>query len=229
MLSAKELVHTQHPPMAPAWVVRNRLVAAALLALVAVGAATGCEKARQERAERELKTQIATAIERYSSASDSANVTHKEVIDAFAAANASTSVPEYKAALRTKVLPAMDDFVNKLAAIPTETAELKTIHGQLTEAYRRARDEIAEFEQALATAAELGKFDAIRATLQRAVAGYRTKLTQYYRLHDRQLRVDAVRPAEAPTPSAPVADPVAAPVAARVAAAMSASATQSAP
>lgn len=221
MPSASELGQTQHQPAAPERAVRNPLVAAALMALLVAGAGTGCEKARQERAEREVKTQIATAIERYSSASDSANVTHKEVIDAFAAANASTSVPDYKAALRTKVLPAMDDFVNKLAAIPTETAELKAIHGQLTEAYRRARDEIAEFEQALATAAELGKFDTIRATLQRAVADYRTKLTQYYRLHDRQLRVDAVRPAEAPTLTAPVAVPVATP--------LPASATQSAP
>ncbi|MBM4342289.1 MAG: hypothetical protein FJ100_02805 [Deltaproteobacteria bacterium] len=161
----------------------------------------GCEKARQERAARQAQAAVASAIEQYSTASAGANAAHREVLDAFAAANASTNLPDYKAALRTRVLPAMDVFVHKLEAIPTATAELKAVHGRLTEAYRRARDEIAEFERGLGDAQGLRRFDEIRTALQRAVADYRIQLADYYTRHDRQLRLDAARMAESATPT----------------------------
>lgn len=183
------------------------LVLCLFLLLGALATLPGCEKARQERAAREAHAKVATAIEQYSTASASANAAHKEVLDAFAAANASTNLPDYKSALRTRVLPAMDVFIHKLSAIPTATPELQAVHGKLTEAYRRARDEIADFERGLADAQGLRRFDEIRIGLQRAVADYRTQLADYYKRHDRQLRLDGARlaePATATGRSAPV-------------------------
>ncbi len=190
-------------PVSPATPLRpaRAVAVAALLAVCALGGLPGCEKARKERAAREAHAKVATAIEQYSAASASANTAHKEVLDAFAAANASTNLPDYKAALRTRVLPAMDLFVHKLEAIPTTTPELKGVHGKLTEAYRRARDEIADFERGLSDAQGLHRFDEIRTGLQSAVADYRAQLADYYKRHDRQLRLDGARLAESVTPT----------------------------
>ncbi len=169
-----------------------RLALLALCALLLAGT-SGCEKARQERAHREAMAKIGTAIEKYSTASDQTNGAHRDVITAFAGANGSTNLPDYKAALRTKVVPAMDEFIAKLATMPTETPELKVIHGRLTEAYRRARDEIIDFEKGLQDPQGLRRFDEIRDGLQHAVAAYRDQLAAYYQRHERQLRRDSAK------------------------------------
>lgn len=190
-----------------------------LLLLLATAAGTlGCEKARLERAHREEMAKIGLAIEQYSTASDAANGAHKDVIAAFAAANASANLPEYKAALRTKVLPAMDEFIARLAKMPTGNPDLKKIHDRLTEAYRRARDEIADFEKGLQDAKGLSRFDDIRAGLQRAVTTYRDQLAAYYQSHERQLRKDTGKelPADAsattlPSPASATTPPATAP------------------
>lgn len=173
-----------------------RLAVACWLALT-LSAQTGCEKARQERAAREAAAKTAVAIEKYSAASETTNAAHKQVLAAFAEANGSQNLAEYKAALRTRVLPAMDEFIGKLAAMPVEVQELAKIHNQLTEAYRRARDEIAEFERGLNDASGLPKFDEIRDKLQKAVGAYRNGLQDYYKQHDRQLRGDSAPAADA--------------------------------
>lgn len=164
------------------------LVGAVALAALAT---TGCEKARQDRGQLELLQQGAAAIEQYSAATDRANASHREVLAAFAAANASSNLTDYKAALRTKVLPAMDAFIEKLAAMPTRTPELKKIHGGLTEAYRRCRDAVTEFESELKDPSGLPRFDAIRGELQQAVRQYSDELGKYYAAHRRQLRLEA--------------------------------------
>jgi len=172
------------------------------VAPVALGA---CAKAREDRARREAAAQVGQAIEAYSRASDAANNAHRDVIAAFAAANASGNLPDYKAALRTRVLPALDEFVARLAKMPADTPELKAIHARLIEAYRRARDDVAEFERTLSDPRGLAQFDAIRARLQGAVVAYRNALADYYKRHDRQLRVDGARePAADTTPTAPL-------------------------
>ena len=159
-------------------------------------ASVGCGKAKQERAAMEALREGAVAIEQYSAATDRANSSHREVLAAFAAANASSNLTDYKAALRTKVLPAMDTFIAKLAAMPTGTSELKRVHGGLTEAYRRCRDAVAEFERELKDPAGLPRFDAIRTELQQAVRLYSDQLSKYYAAHRRQLRIEAGKDAQ---------------------------------
>ena len=173
--------------------------------------APGCTKARAERTRLAELQAAGMAIEEYSAASDKANAAHREVLSAFAQANASSNIIEYKAVLRTKALPAMDAFVAKLAAMPTGTPELKQIHGGLTEAYRRSRDAIAEYERTLQDPKGVGRFDAIREQLQRDVRQYSEALSRYYAAHSRQLRQEAAKdsgkdaPKEAASGSAPAA------------------------
>ncbi len=170
----------------------GRLPRLALLGALLLAVATaGCQKARQDRTELEGLRQGAVAIEQYSAATDRANASHRDVLAAFAAANGSGNLTDYKAALRTKVLPAMDAFIEKLAAMPTGTPELKKIHGGLTEAYRRCRDALADFERQLQDPAGLPRFDAIRGELQQAVRQYSDQLGKYYSAHRRQLRLEA--------------------------------------
>lgn len=192
------------PPLAPAgpmplrqpsmhpdshWQTRTALLAAAMA--TALFGLQACSKAREDRTRLAELQAGAQAIESYSAATDRANAAHREVMAAFALANASTNLTDYKAALRTKVLPAMDAFIEKLAAMPAATAELKRIHGGLTEGYRRSRDAIAEFERSLQDPAGLAKFDAIRDQLQRDVREYGEQLAKYYAAHSRQLRLES--------------------------------------
>lgn len=195
----------------------------AWLALVlAMFVAPGCAKAKEDRARSEAVAKAAAAIERYSQASDSANNAHRAVMKAFADANRSTNLSDYKSSLRNEVLPRMREFIGLLEAMPTDTAELKGIHGKLIEGYRRARDDIADFERGLEDPSGLAKFDVIRADLQQAVRAYKTALDSYYAMHKRQLRMDGG--AEAAASSAE-----ATPTAAAAQAAPASSAAASAP
>lgn len=169
----------------------TRAAPLAVALVAALAGSQGCSKAREDRTRLAELQAGAQAIENYSAATDRANAAHREVMGAFALANASTNLTDYKAALRTKVLPAMDAFIEKLAAMPAATAELKRIHGGLTEAYRRSRDAIAEFERTLQDPAGLAKFDAIRDQLQRDVRQYGDQLAKYYAAHSRQLRMES--------------------------------------
>lgn len=172
---------------------RRTALRIALCAALALGVAPGCAKAREDRSRLAELQAGAQAIESYSAATDRANAAHREVMAAFAQANASTNLTDYKAALRTRVLPAMDAFIAKLAAMPTGTKELARIHGGLTEAYRRSRDAIGEFERTLQDPAGLTKFDAIRDQLQRDVRLYSDQLGKYYAAHSRQLRLESAK------------------------------------
>lgn len=181
----------RQPPMHPDLLRLTRIAPLTLVMAAALAASPGCGKAREDRTRLAELQAGAQAIENYSAATDRANAAHREVMGAFALANASTNLTDYKAALRTKVLPAMDAFIEKLAAMPAATAELKRIHGGLTEAYRRSRDAIAEFERTLQDPAGLAKFDVIRDQLQRDVRQYGEQLAKYYAVHSRQLRLES--------------------------------------
>ncbi len=188
-----------------------------LVTLALAPAGQGCGKVAAERAENQALAQAAAAIEHYSVASDQANASHHLVMVAFAKANAATNLADYKALLRADVLNALDGFVAKLAAMPTETKELKLIHAKLVEAYKHARDRIADFERDLQDPSSLGQFNGIRKDLQDAVNAYKLELNQYYAKNKRQLRLDgrpptAVAPASAATPTtAPAAVTASAP------------------
>lgn len=179
------------PSLRSAWPHPLRTAALAVGLAVLVVASAGCEKVRAERQRRAEQQAVAHAIEVYSSATESANAAHGEVLSAFGVANASTNLTDYKAALRTKVLPAMDAFIERLSKMPTGTPELGRIHGGLTEAYRRSRDAIGEFERGLQDPAGLPRFDAIRDTLQQDVRRYNEQLRDYYARQGRQLRSEA--------------------------------------
>jgi hypothetical protein len=181
----------RQPSVHPALLRFTRTAPLALAVAAALMASLSCSKAREDRTRLAELQAGAQAIENYSAATDRANAAHREVMGAFALANASTNLTDYKAALRTKVLPAMDAFIEKLAAMPAATAELKRIHGGLTEAYRRSRDAIAEFERTLQDPTGLAKFDAIRDQLQRDVRQYGEQLAKYYAAHSRQLRLES--------------------------------------
>lgn len=150
-----------------------------------------CQKLRQERQESVQARTAGDAIQKYSQASDAANLAHKAVMDAFDKANRSSNLPDYKSALRTLVLPAMDTFLTQLRAMPTGTPELKRIHALLVDAYAQARREIDDYEAGLQSAEGLGRFTDIRTQLQQRVKAYREALAKYYAQYQRQLRLDA--------------------------------------
>lgn len=174
-----------------------------------LGALLACQRLAEDRTRSEAYRAAVAAIDRYSTASSAANDAHRAVLSAFAAANESKNLPDYRRALRERVLPAMEAFVQRLQAMPTGTPELAAVHAKLTTGYRKARDAIAEFERGLQSPAQLQRFDAIRAALQAAAVDYEAALQAYYQRHGRQLAgigapADAATPAATPaTPSAP--------------------------
>lgn len=177
-----------------------------LLLLLAGG---GCKKVEKDRALSAAERQANNAIEAYSAASAEANAAHQAVLQSFESANRASDLSLYKAALREKVLPAMDAFVTRLKTMPTGTPELKRIHGQLLDAYMMAREEIAAFEHELNSVDGLQRFGEIRSRLQSGVRTYRESLAAYYSANKRQLKLDAPPAAanlsSAPTPTAPSA------------------------
>jgi hypothetical protein len=172
------------------------------------GGLAGCQRLADDRNRSEAYRAAVAAIDQYSTASAAANDAHRAVLSAFAAANDSKNLPDYKRALRERVLPAMDAFVKRLQAMPTGTPELAAVHAKLTDGYRKARDAIAEFERGLASPSELQRFDTIRAGLQAAAQNYETALHAYYHRHGRQLAgarapTDTTAAPAPATPSAP--------------------------
>lgn len=165
-----------------------------LWASFCLAALPACDRVQQERKETAALKQELAAIQAYSAASEQANAAHRNVIAAFETANRSANLPDYRRVLREQVMPRMDAFLARLAAMPTGTETLRRIHVQLTADYRKARDDIAAYEKTLDNADGLGRFVPIRDALQAGVRTYRKDLDTYYRAHDRQLRLDAAAP-----------------------------------
>jgi hypothetical protein len=179
---------------------RTRAVIA-LAAILAVTSAPGCKKVQADRQLTAAEKQADAAIEKYSAASAQANAAHQAVLQSFEQANHASDLTVYKQALREKVLPAMDAFVERLKAMPTGTPELKRIHGELLKAYQTARSEIETFEHELEGVDGLARFGDIRSRLQTGVRNYREALAAYYAANKRQLKLDA-RTGEASAPPA---------------------------
>lgn len=175
----------------------GRAVAAIFIA-TSVFTVCGCGKIDADRAQSEATARAHVAIAAYSAASQAANGLHGEVIDAFQRANRSPSLPDYRDAIRKGVLPAMDRFIERLRAMPTDIEDLERIHAGLVRAYSEARDQLAAYADNLNAAANLSEFQPIREQLRQRVSAYRNDLEAYYRGQNRQLRNDAPPlPAEA--------------------------------
>lgn len=181
-----------------------RLCALAVVLAVACG---GCKRIAEDRARSEATAKAVAAIEAYSVASVAANDAHRAVVVEFAAANRSTNLADYRRALRERVLPAMDGFVQRLRTMPAATADLAAVHARLITAYDKARRDIATFEAELKSPTDLPRFDRIRTELQDAVKAYQQGLRAYYASHDRQLASDRGGPDVAPAASRPTSAP----------------------
>lgn len=162
----------------------------ALLLLCTLWGAAGCKRVKAERKLSAETLQAIAAIQQYSAASEAANSAHRAVMTAFADANHSSNLPDYKQSLRTIVLPAMDAFITRLDAMPAGTPELAAVHRKLVLSYKTARTDIDAFESGLEDVAGLGGFDDIRQRLQAGVANYSKELERYYARFDRKLRLE---------------------------------------
>ncbi len=160
-------------------------------AAIALSLAGGCKKVTEDRKLTAAEKLADVAIEKYSAASAEANAAHQAVLQSFEQANHASDLTLYKQALREKVLPAMDTFVERLKKMPTETPELKRIHSNLLDAYQTARGEIDVFERELQGVDGLARFGDIRSRLQTGVRTYREALAAYYVANKRQLKLDA--------------------------------------
>ncbi len=180
-------------------------VSARLVVLALALSFAACGKPAEDRARAAELQRTQAAIGAYSAASQAANSLHSDVIGAFQRANRSTSLPNYREAMQKDVLPAMDRFIERLSQMPTGTPELERIHGGLVQAYRDARSKLATYTESLQTARDLARFAPIREELQQRVAAYRSDLDNYYRGHNRQLRLEggAAGMAAEATPAAP--------------------------
>ena len=175
-------------------------IALVWLLLCALCGAGGCKRVKDERKLSAATLQAIAAIQQYSAASDAANSAHRAVMTAFADANRSSNLPDYKQSLRTVVLPAMDAFIARLDAMPAGTPGLAAVHRKLVLSYKTARTDIDAFESGLEDVAGLGGFDDIRQRLQAGVANYSKELERYYARFDRRLRLEG-----APGPMSSVA------------------------
>jgi len=176
-----------------------------LVCFCAVSLVAGCDKIKGDNQQSEEILQARAAIDAYSKASERANDAHARVIAAFAAANKSTNLAEYRSAMRNQVLPRMNEFVGRLDAMQTGTPELKRVHSVLVAAYRNALTDIRAFVDTLQSPSDLERFREIRRKLQQEVRRYRTELDAYYVQFNRRLRggQSAPEPAKAaPAPSA---------------------------
>jgi len=151
----------------------------------------GCKHVQAERALSAETRKAIAAIQQYSAASARTNEAHGAVLTAFAEANRSSNLSDYKNGLRNGVLPAMDTFIARLQAMPTDTTELAKIHGKLLLAYTDARGEVDSFEAGLQDASGLARFDDTRKRLQSRIAAYDTELASYYAKFDRKLRLES--------------------------------------
>jgi hypothetical protein len=142
------------------------------------------------------------AIDHYSAQAQAATQAHGTVLAAFSRAAKASNLPDYKAAVRTQVLPAMDEFLRTLAAVRANTPELQAIHARLLAAYAQARQEVDAFEAGLTEAAGLRAFEAVRTRLHNAVDAYRRELSAYCAANQHALApiplVTAVSATEAP-------------------------------
>ena len=172
-----------------------------LLLVLTFAPVGGCKKVQADRQLTAAEKQADAAIEQYSAASAQANAAHQAVLQSFEQANHASDLTLYKQALRAKVLPAMDAFVERLKAMPTGTPELKRIHGELLSAYQTARGEMDTFERELEGVDGLARFGDIRSRLQTGVRTYREALAAYYAANKRQLKLDG-RAGETSAPAA---------------------------
>lgn len=158
----------------------------------------GCDRVAgifADRAEAKARKEARTAIDAYSTASQRANGAHAKVIEAFAKANTSRNLSEYKTAMRDQVLVRMSGFIELLEFMPAGTPELKRIHGILISAYKAAHADITKFVKELESPRDLGKFTTIREQLQAQVQDYRAQLDVYYGNFSRKLRGGEPKPA----------------------------------
>lgn len=159
-----------------------------VLVLIIAG---GCERISGifgDRAKVQVENKARNAIDAYSAASEQANSAHRKVIEAFAKANGSRNLADYKTAMREQVIPRMTFFVERLEMIQAGTPELLRIHAILIAAYKKAQADIAKFVEALQSPGDLDKFNEIRKRLQSEVQHYRTELDAYYGNFSRKLR-----------------------------------------
>jgi hypothetical protein len=152
--------------------------------------ATGCKKIEEDRARSLHKERAKKAIVDYSAASTKTNDLHGRVIASFSAANRSPNLPDYRAAMRTLVVPAMQNYIGHLETMPTQTPDLERIHLGLVAAYRQALAEIELFVRDLRSPSDLEKFDRIRDALQARIVIYDNELHQHYQQYGHELRYE---------------------------------------
>ena len=165
---------------------------------------TGCQKVEEDRARSVQIEQAKQAITAYSEASAKTNDLHGRVIASFAVANRSKNIPDYRDAMRSNVVPAMQKYIGHLETMPTETPDLERIHLGLVAAYRQALAEIELFVRDLLSHSDLDQFDRIRDGLQARIVIYDNELHQYYQQYGHELRYAAKKAPPQPAEVAPV-------------------------
>lgn len=189
----------------------NRILAATtVLAIAGMTLLTGgCDRISGifgDRAQVQAENTARAAIDAYSIASEQANSSHRKVIEAFATANGSSNLADYKSAMREQVIPRMTVFVERLEVMQVGTADLQRIHAILVAAYMKARTDMVKFVDELQSPSDLDKFNKIRKRLQSEVQHYRIELDAYYSNFSRKLRglpPEVVRQPAGATPTAP--------------------------
>ena len=189
-------------PTVPARPPITRRGNAAALILIAVTALASCDRLGSQSAEAVATRSAIAAIEAYATASSAANQRHRDVITAFARANAASSLAGYKDTLVKDVLPAMDRFLAALEGMPVATDDLARIHQILVLGYSEARSSLLGYVERLESADDLKAFDGIRGGLQGQVQRYQHELAAYYGRYNRKLHL-AAGAANGPATAAP--------------------------
>lgn len=148
--------------------------AVAVLALVSGWAFAGCTKGAADDGAQAVERRAAL---HYGQAAASARALQQTFLDEWKASREAETVATLRSVGRDRVLPALTQYVRALQAMPVEGERLRTLHGQLVDAWLQFGTRLARYYERV-TAENLPKRNA---TLQTAWTELGARIVAYRR------------------------------------------------
>lgn len=143
----------------------------------------GCQGLAEERARQAAIAAEQKAIATYSEAVESVDQFQTAFVNSWKQANEIKDVRAFAEAVRATVIPALEQYVDRLGAMPTGTADLKRIHTIVTGAYATASSDFRAFEEDLSDATIEERYQILLAkmdVISKAESRYVAALSEYY-------------------------------------------------
>jgi hypothetical protein len=109
----------------------------------------GCSKAQEALSEQERAHAVRNAVNEYANAVSSTMPEQKTWTDSYKESTERKDFAGLRETLLDAVLPALNQTIQSLESVPTETDSLRGIHGSLVAAYRRLAQDLNAFATGL--------------------------------------------------------------------------------